>query len=103
MDRLHSIPTYEVSATPMTYVLLFMMLLFMFVVERWVFRALFSNAFHSMVFSYLLTGFAFLALPMSLLVPATNALGVIWLTVTWPVWMIFTFMPNWLIPYIFTV
>lgn len=99
MDK---IPTYVFASDPMTYVLLFMMFAFMFVVERWVFRALFSNAFHSMVFSYLLTGFAFLALPMALLVPPTNALGVIWLTVTWPIWMICTWMPSWLIPYIFT-
>lgn len=53
--------------------------------------------------SYLLSGLFFLALPLKYLaVPATNALGVAYLTVIWPAWLLFDAAPPlWLTPYMF--
>lgn len=57
--------------------------------------AVFQKRYWLLLQAYLFLGWACLAVPMKIAVPATNLNGMLFLTVSWPLWVIKIIFPEW--------
>ena len=65
--------------------------------------SVFPNRCARGMIAYLITGFCFVGAPLGYFVPATSFYGILWLTVTWPIWLTINWVPEAIIPYMFNI